>query len=65
MITELKEVIQKVEQLNDEEQRMIAKMLEDELQWVSTLQTTQNKLARLAKEALQEHQSGKTKREDW
>lgn len=65
MITELKEVIQKVEQLNDEEQRMIAKMLEDELQWDSTLQSTQDKLAQLAKEALQEHQSGKTKREDW
>jgi hypothetical protein len=65
MITELKEVIQKVEQLNDEDQRMIAKMLEDELQWDNTLQTTQDKLAQLAKEALQEHQSGKTKREDW
>jgi hypothetical protein len=37
---------------------MIAKMLEDELQRDSTLQTTQDKLAQLAKEALQEHQSG-------
>lgn len=61
MIAELKAVIQKVEQLNEEEQRMIAKMLEDELQWESTLQSTQDKLSQLAKEALNEHQSGKTK----
>jgi hypothetical protein len=54
MITELKEVIQKVEQLNDEEQRIIAKMLEDDLQWDSTLRRTHDKLAQLAKEALDE-----------
>ena len=65
MIAELKEVIQKVEQLNDEEQRMIAKMLDDEIKWDSTLHNTQDKLATLAKEAMQEHQSGKTKQEDW
>ncbi|HXL58920.1 MAG TPA: hypothetical protein VN958_21805 [Chitinophagaceae bacterium] len=65
MITELKEVIQKVEQLNDEEQRMIAKMLDDELQWDNTLQSTQGKLTKLANEAIKEHQSGKTKLEDW
>lgn len=65
MITELKEVIHKVEQLNEQEQRMIAKMLEDELQWDNTLQNTQDKLTKLAQEALKEHQSGKTKREDW
>ena len=32
MVTELKEVISKVEKLQDEEQRRIAKMLEDEIQ---------------------------------
>ena len=65
MIAELKEVIQKVEKLNDEEQRMIAKMLDDEIQWDSTLHNTQDKLVKLAKEATQEYQSGKTKQEDW
>ncbi len=65
MIAELKEVIQKVEQLNDEEQRIIAKMLDDELQWDNTLQSTQDKLAKLANEAINQHQSGKTKLEDW
>ena len=32
MVAELKEVISKVEKLQDEEQRRIAKMLEDEIQ---------------------------------
>lgn len=65
MITELKEVIQKVEQLNDEDQRMIARMLDAELQWDNSLKNTQDKLAALAKEALQEYQSKNTKQEDW
>ncbi len=33
MIAELKEVILKVEQLQDEEQKQIARLLEDEIQW--------------------------------
>ncbi len=65
MITELKEVIQKVEQLNDEDQRMIARMLDAELQWDNSLKNTQDKLATLAKEALQEHQLKNTKQDDW
>jgi hypothetical protein len=65
MITELKEVIQKVEQLDEQRKRIIAKMLEDELKWDNTLRNTQGKLAQLAKEALKEYQSDKTKLEDW
>ncbi len=38
MIPELKEIISKVEQLKDEEQRQIAKLLEDEIRWDTTLQ---------------------------
>ena len=65
MISELKEVIKKVEQLNDEEQRKIAKMLNDELRFDTTLHNTQDKLTKLAKEAIDEHQKGNTKQEDW
>jgi hypothetical protein len=65
MIVELKEVIQKVEQLNDEEQLQIARMLDEELQWDETLRNTKDKLVLLAKEAIEEHQSGKTNHEDW
>ncbi len=38
MVVELKEVISKVELLGDEEQKQIAKLLEDEMQWDITLQ---------------------------
>jgi len=65
MVTELKEVISKVEQLKDEEQKQIAKMLEDEIMWDTTLQNTQDKLSNLAEEALHEYKAGKTKQEDW
>ena len=65
MIAELKEVIHKVEQLDASEQLQIAKMLKEELQWNETLNNTQDKLSILAKEALHEYKSGKTKQQDW
>jgi len=65
MVAELKEVIQKVEQLNSEEQKSIAKMINDELEWENTLNDTQDKLVSLAEEAIKEYQSEKTKKEDW
>ena len=65
MIAELKDVISKVEQLKDEDQRHIAKMLEDEIKWDSTLQNSQKELSNLAQEAFAEYQSGKTKQAGW
>jgi len=65
MVTELKEVISTIEKLKDEEQREIAKMLSDEMNWDTTLQNSQEKLNNLAQEALKEYKSGKTKQTDW
>ena len=65
MITELKEVIAKVEQLNNEEQKQIAKMLEEEIKWEATLHNSKQQLTKLAEEALNEHQSGLTQKNDW
>ena len=65
MVAELKEVILKVEQLEDEEQKQIAKLLEDEIQWSTTFQKTQNQLSNLAQEALDEYKIGKAKNHDW
>ena len=65
MISELKEVISKVEQLNNEEQKQIAKLLEDEIKWESTLQGSQSQLHNLANEAIAEYKAGKTKQGDW
>jgi K+/H+ antiporter YhaU regulatory subunit KhtT len=65
MVAELKEVISKVEQLQDEEQKQIAKLLGEELQWETTFQNTQDQLSNLAQEALAEYKAGKTNNEDW
>lgn len=65
MILELKEVISKVEQLKEEEQRHIAKLLVEEMEWNNTLQTSQSELSLLAEEALKEHKEGKTKQANW
>ncbi|GEO07556.1 hypothetical protein [Segetibacter aerophilus] len=65
MIAELKEVISKVEQLDNEEQKQIAKLLEDEIKWESTLQNSQIQLRNLANEAIAEYKAGKTKQGDW
>ena len=65
MVTELKEVISNIEQLKDEEQRQIAKMLQDELSWDTTIQNTQEKLGILAQESLDEYKIGKTQQTDW
>ena len=65
MVAELKEVISKVEQLQDEVQKQIAKLLGEELQWETTFQNTQDQLSNLAQEALAEYKAGKTKNEDW
>ncbi|MEP6950520.1 MAG: hypothetical protein ABI863_14645 [Ginsengibacter sp.] len=65
MITDLEEVISKVELLEDAEQRQLAKMLSDELNWDTTLQNSREKLGDLAKEALTEYQAGKTQQTNW
>ena len=65
MIAELKEVLSSIEQLKDEDQKQIAKLLKDELSWNTTLQNSQEKLGDLAKEALHEYKTGRTQQTDW
>jgi hypothetical protein len=65
MIAELKEVLSNIEQLKDEDQKQIAKLLKDELSWDTTLQNSQDKLGDLAKEAFHEYKTGKTQQTDW
>lgn len=62
---ELKEAISKVEQLKDEDQKAIAKLLEEELQWSKTFESLQTPLSNLANEALDEYRRGKTSEKDW
>jgi hypothetical protein len=65
MVAELKEVISTIEKLKDEDQRQIAKMLSDEINWDVTLQNSQEKLDTLAQEAINEYKTGKTQQTDW
>ncbi|MDO8993252.1 hypothetical protein [Daejeonella sp.] len=65
MIAELKDLIIKIEQLEVEDQRQIAKMLTDEIMWKATLKNSAGKLEFLAKEAIEDYRNGKTKRTDW
>lgn len=65
MVSELKEVISTIEKLKDEQQREIAKMLRDEINWDVTLQNSGHKLDNLAQEALNEYNADKTSQTDW
>ena len=65
MVSELKAVISKIEKLKDDEQREIAKMLTEEMNWETTLQNSQEKLNSLAEEAIEEFKSGKTRQKGW
>ncbi len=65
MVAELKEVISKVEKLQDDEQKQLAKLLEEEIEWNTTFEKTQNQLSNLAQEAIAEYKAGETRKEDW
>lgn len=65
MVAELKEAITKVAKLNIEQQRQIAKMLNEEILWDTTLKNSKTQLQKLAQEALAEHTNSKTRKNDW
>jgi len=65
MVEELKKVLRQAESLTDEQQRALAQLISDEVAWESTLTGSQDALEKLADEALQEKQKGKTKDSDW
>jgi ADP-ribosylglycohydrolase len=64
MIAESKEVITKVEKLNNEQQKQIAKMLNEEIIWDTTLKNSKAQLRKLTQETLAEHKSGKMEKSD-
>ncbi len=65
MVTELKDVLKKVETLHEDEQKQIAHLLQQELLWDNTFKNTQTQLGLLADEALKEFRNGKTTQTDW
>lgn len=65
MVEELKNIMNKAEKLPEDQQKALAKLIEEELQWENTLTNSQDSLFKLAEEALREHKRGKTSTEDW
>ena len=65
MTNQVRKAIQKIEALPKEDQEILAKLILEELSWDQTFESTQDKLAELAKEANKEYQSGKTSEQDW
>lgn len=65
MVSELKEIITSIERLEEEQQRQIAKMLKDEIDWDTTLENSQHKLKNLAQETLRDYKNGNANQNDW
>ena len=61
MISELKKAIEEAEKLPETDQKRIAALILDEINWDQTLQQSQRELSTLATEALEEYKKGKTK----
>lgn len=61
MTSELKKAIEKAKQLPEKEQKQIAQLILDEMNWEITLNNSANQLDSLAQEALEEYKRGNTK----
>lgn len=64
MVNELKHIITKIGELDNDNQRQIARMLEDEINFDSSLENSVHKLDILAKEATEEYKNNETKQKD-
>ena len=65
MVDELKNIITKIEELDEDSQRQIAKMLESEINFDSSLENSPQKLHFLAQEAVEEYKKKETRKKDW
>ena len=65
MIDHVKKVFKRLEKLPSNKQEEIANLIEDELNWDSTFNQTQDQLTSLAREAMQDYEAGNTDDKDW
>lgn len=65
MIDQVKKIFNRIANLPEKQQIELAKLIEDEISWEQTFASSQEALAALAKEAIQEYKSGKTSEQDW
>lgn len=61
MIDELKRALDKAEQLPESQQRALAELILNEIEWDSSFLSSSQKLSLLAQEALTEYKDNKTK----
>jgi hypothetical protein len=61
MIEELKIAITKAEKLPNKQQKEIAELIINEVEWEISFQSSPDKLSQMAEEALTEYKLGKTK----
>jgi hypothetical protein len=61
MVEELRKALDKAKQLPENQQRALAELILNEIEWESSFQSSPEKLSSLAKEALSEYKDGKTK----
>jgi hypothetical protein len=61
MISELKKAVEKAEKLSEKEQKVIAQLIVDEINWDKSLTDSSSTLDSLSSEALEEYKKGKTK----
>lgn len=65
MIDQVKRAIEQIEMLPVDRQLEIVQLILDELKWNETFERSQNELSTLAREALEEYESGNTSDKDW
>ena len=65
MIDQVKKVIERLEKLPSYKQEEIANLIDDELNWDSTFNQTQDQLSSLAREAIRDYEAGNTDDKEW
>lgn len=65
MVEELKKAMIKAEGLPEKQQKLIAELILNEIEWDNSFQSSSEKLSILAQEALLEYKAGKTKPMDF
>ncbi len=65
MVVELQKALNQIERLPANRQKVLGKLLLEELKWEVSFSSSQQKLETLAEEAVEEYKKGKTKNADW
>lgn len=65
MVDELKKAMSKAGKLPEKQQKLIAELILDEIEWDRAFQSSSENLSMLAKEALTDYKTGKTKKMDF